>query len=197
MNVPNWKEYDTWNEIKFFCENNKFTVGGFVYCGIKMTMSKNHEQITFVINNINHDIISIINDLPTNITELLICVDSALANQYLEKNLTNLPFGLKKIIIFYKNSNLPNMRNDESQANFNILFGVKIPFDCNFIVRYGAVDYQVNYIDYDKEIELKGHGNIFRIKYINESNLLLTGNPQLTFFKIAYRPHTNFSITSL
>lgn len=213
MNSSNWKKCNTWNEIKFSCENDNFIVSEFVYCKIKITIIKKHNQVSFVINNINNRVVQIINDLPENISSLVIYLDIMTDFTYLETHLTNLPFGLNELKFIYYNSQYnsvpnninvqhhnilykknPTMKDIEKEGKFNILFCVKIPFDCKFIVRYENIDYKVNSSNNDNELELRTDENIIKILYTKKEQIYLTADPTMTFFKIPYRQYTTWSV---
>ena len=222
MNAPNWKECNSWEEIKFFCENCDFTVCGFVYDGIKMVITKNYGKITLNIGDYtNSSLSSIINNLPENIDDLVVSIATSAETKFLEKIFINLPFTLKKIKFIYKGSKISEIKSMESDGKFNVLFGIKFPFSCDFIVNYDNVDYEAKYIDPENELELKKKKQIFKIKYTKPKpqnqngnanyfggggglmqlaaygaqDIYLTGNPQITFFKFTYRPN-NFSIVT-
>jgi len=221
MNAPSWKECNSWEEIKFLCENSVFTVCGFVYDAIKMVISKHYHKITLNIGDYTNSSVSqIINNLPENIDALVINITPTSETKYLENTFTNLPFSLKKIKFVYKQSKLSEIKNTEDCGKFNTLFGVKIPFNCGFVVSYANVDYDVKYIDYENELELGANNQVFKIKYVKPKppvqnghfagggglmqlaaygamDGFLTGNPQLTFFKVNYRQHSNFSMETI
>lgn len=217
MNAPNWKEYNSWEEIKFFCENCDFTVCGFVYAGIKMVITKNYGKITLNIGDYaNSNISSIINNLPENIDNLVVNITTTTETKFLEKIFINLPFTLKKIKFIYKGSKVSEIKTMESNGKFNVLFGIKFPFNCDFIINYDNVDYQTKYINPENELELKKKKQIFKIKYAKPQpknynpyylgggggliqlaaygaqNIYLTEKPQITFFKFTYTQQRNF-----
>ena len=219
MNAPNWKEYNSWEEIKFLCENSNFTVRGVVYNEIKMVINKRHGRITLNIGDCrNNDISLVMNNLPENIDNLVIGITAITENKYLEKIFTNLPFTLKKIIFVYKQSKLSEMKTMQANGKFNVLFGIKIPFNCNFVVNYDGLDYNVSYNQSEDVVEIKSSSNIFKIKYrkpklptqngnggamggglmqlvaYDAQDVYLTGNPQITFFRSVYRGYSNFSM---
>ena len=40
-------------------------------------------------------------------------------------------------------------------------------------------------------------GGLLQLVVYGEQDIYLTGNPEITFFKVVYRRHTNFSIESI
>lgn len=221
MNAPNWKEYNSWEEIKFMCENCDFTICGCVYDDIKMVITKNYGKITLNIGDYTKsNINSIMYNLPENIDNLVVTIAIVAETTFLEKIFINLPFTLKKIKFIYKGSKISEIKTMESNGKFNLLFGIKFPFNCDFIVNYDNIDYQAKYIDPEKELVLNKKRNIFKIKYTKpkpqnenfygggggggliqlaaygaQQNLLCT-NPQITFFKYVNKKHINLDIVT-
>jgi len=71
-----YKECNLWDEIKNCCENQNIEIKGFIYKNMKFIVIKKNTQIGFVISQINDkEIIKILNDLPYNITKLIIFLD--------------------------------------------------------------------------------------------------------------------------
>ena len=194
MNAPKWKNFTTWKEIKSYCENENFTVHGFTYNNTKMVISKNKNNFVLTIGNYDdYSIKTIINDLPLNIDNLIININKTTETKYLENIFTNLPFNLKKLSFDYKNSYLEEIDKDEASGKFNLLFGIKIPFGCKFMIRYENIDYNIEYIN-DKELEITGDAVIKRLKKVIKNDVFLNENSKLTFYKLKYRTYTNFSM---
>ena len=196
MNAPKWKEYGSWDEIKFLCENSDLTICGFVYNRIKMIISKHNEKITLNIDYTDNTAELIINNLPENVDNLIMTIRGTVETHKLEKIFKNLPFNLKELKFIYKESKISEISVAQSNCKFNMLFNIKIPFNCDFIVNYDDADYEVKYIDYENELELKSLEKTFIIKYQNIGSYL-TGNPQITFYKFKYQRHTNFSVENV
>lgn len=126
---------------------------------------------------------SIINNIPENVDNLIMTIRGTVETRKLEKIFKNLPFNLKQLKFIYKESKLSEISVAQSNCKFNMLFNIKIPFNCEFIVNYDDKDFEVKYIDYENELELRSLEKTFVIKYQNEG-LYLTGNPQITFFRV-------------
>lgn len=167
MNICTLKKYNTWDEIKIFCENCKFTNQYFVYNENKIVLSKNNNLVTLHIDKYTQESIeSIINDLPTNIDNLLINITDTTQTFFLEKIFINLPITLKIIKFYYKQGKLSEMKTMESNGIFNVLFGIKIPFNCKILIEYDEIEYHVKYNIHDTELELVSNNELYKIQYI-------------------------------
>jgi hypothetical protein len=177
MRTPSWKDYNSWIEIKSFCEANDFTVDDFTVYDFSFYDCAHDKIITKVYKHFNEltlqiyirsglDISSIMNNLPTNIDNLYINISQYTEIKYLENKFTNLPFSLKKIKFVYEYHKFPEIKTVESEGRFNLLFGIKIPFNCEIVVNYKNMDYIVKYIESGSgsELELRTDKQIFKIK---------------------------------
>lgn len=116
----------------------------------------------------------IMNNLPSNISNLVIDIDKKTHTPDLEGLFTNLPFNLKKIKFKYKFS-LFDIDKDATHGIFNLVFGIKVPFGCKIIIVYGGKNYTVKYIS-NKQLQIvkkvKAETNFFyeikKINYIEE-----------------------------
>lgn len=200
MSIVKYKynKYNSWNEIKHYCENYDFSICHFVYDGTNITINKSDDEITLRIDYYTEQsIVSIVNNLPENITILTISISDTTKTKLLEKILTNLPFGLKLVKFDYMENKLFKVKNIESDGKFNVLFGIKIPFNCRVVVNYENTIYDVKYNDFyngkdnqhELKLELRSKEQTFIIKYVDNSyipmNFLYNFNPGLALPLIA------------
>jgi len=185
---------NSWNEIKNYCENTDLTISHFIYNGSNITIGKFEDETTLTIDHYTEQSIhSIINDLPQNITALAINISDTTKTKFLEKIMTNLPFGLKLVRFNYIENKLSKEINIKSDVKFNVLFGIKIPLNCGIVVNYKNVDYDVIYNDFnsgnDDKLELWSNEQTFKIKYIEVSYVPLkfwfNSNPGLALPQVA------------
>lgn len=167
MNIYALKKYDSWDDIKFVCENCDFTNLHFIYNENNIILSKFNNEITLNIDKYTQNSIkSIINDLPNNIDNLLITISKIIQTIFLEKIFTNLPFNLKIIKFIYDQYKLAEVETMKSNGKFNVLFGIKIPFNCKVIINYDNLDYDIKYNDFDNELEFGTEEQKYKIQYI-------------------------------
>jgi hypothetical protein len=167
MDLIKYTKNDSWGEIKFVCENCDFTNLHFVYNENNIILSKFNNEITLNIDKYTQNSIkSIINDLPNNIDNLLITISKTIQTIFLEKIFTNLPFNLKIIKFIYDQYKLAEVKTMESNGKFNVLFGIKISFNCKVMINYDNLDYDIKYNDFANELEFGTDEQQYKIQYI-------------------------------
>ena len=137
----------------------EFTVDGY---DIKVTRIANYIELYIHSAHSQSNIKNFLNNLPTSIDCLYI--DCLYINypirtpNTLDNSFSNLPFGLKKIEIKYRNYN--QLLNDgeikemEKDGNFNCLFGAKIPFGCEMIINIVVNNKEIKYkVIYENNLE--------------------------------------------
>lgn len=76
INKDIFVHYDSWNEIKIYCENFDNEIKNFKYKNMDFIILKNNNDMNFTIKNINKiEILKVLNDLPNNIDNLIINLD--------------------------------------------------------------------------------------------------------------------------
>lgn len=170
-NFFDWNETEIicdWDEIIFICENNKVTRKKFLYFGMKITLTNINDVKTLIINEIQEDRVDFFNNLPQNIDGIVIYIHETFNTRYLMNMFTNLPSNLKLIKFVYSNSKISELKNMELRGKFNILFNIKLPFNCNFIVNYENEDYKANYLENNVSLELTLDSKIIIINFAFE-----------------------------
>lgn len=127
----------TYEEIKDFCENNKFLVYKFIYENTNVEILKNKKnEITVIIDNE----VDILRNLPLNTKILKIYIYNYFYNDFFD----NLPTNLNKIIFI----------NTYVYVGYDYLLDIKkIPFGCVIYTMIDNIKYKVKNIN--NEILLK------------------------------------------
>ena len=119
-----YKECNLWNEIKNCCENQNIEIKRFIYKNMKFIVIKKNTQIGFVISQINvKEIIKLLNDLPYNITKLIIFLDGDIDGNPSYKLLGGIGGGLMQLIAYSCDSYIPY---DEFDYLTNVLTNLPI-----------------------------------------------------------------------
>jgi hypothetical protein len=158
MSIINYKsnENNLSEIIKYFFENSNFPNYKFTYDRIDIEIKNNNSEISLLIDYYENGNIEILmNNLPQNISELIINISKDTNTKNLENIFRNLPYCLKKIKFIYKESKLSEIKNLEQSGKFNLLFGIKIPFGCDLQINYENNDYNLFYNNLDNTIELQ------------------------------------------
>jgi hypothetical protein len=141
-----------------------------------------------------------LNNLPQILNKLYIKINQKkVFNHDYQTEITNLPVCLQKIVLIYEdcynfnennfnennfNENNSNYHNLDNCGEFNILFCIRLPFDCELIAKINNIEYNVKKSFFYGELELISKKSDIKIK-IKKS--YMTGNPKITFFKIVYK----------
>lgn len=160
---------NSWNEIKTYCEFGNFMYNHFLCVDIRVLLTNIDNYITFKLEYITCKNSYIIKDLPINIDNLIICIPYNMS--FLEKQFTNLPSNLKILkFIFINESTMIDKRKYESNDDFNVLFDIKVPQNCDFTINYQDDDYTVSQLG-PSELELKSKSNkkSYIIKYCEKN----------------------------
>lgn len=168
------------NEIS---NNQDFTNINLNYKGNKINLNKDNDNLILKINIYNKtDICKLMNNLPVNIDELVIKLDSSLFAGYLyflEKSFSNLPFSLNKIQFIYPYTYKQYL--SKKCTYYNILFDIKKPFNCKIFVYFGDLYNYIKNCCYDiiiinnSTIELKNNDEIHTINYVEEEQFCHRG----------------------
>jgi hypothetical protein len=168
-----YKKFNSWEEIKSLCEENKFK-----NCKLHdQTLLHFYKDTNNFIHFIKYDQnnIRMLNELPNNLDELNMDIFEGTDTKILANKFTNLPACLKQIKFFYKKhihpesmeEKLSDIKTFEKNGMFNLLFGIKLPFDCKVTVVYADTSYNVKYSDKLDELELEVIDNTKKINYTN------------------------------
>jgi len=134
--------------IKFFDEIDVNKIDSMNCCfkcenDINIILLKKSGLVECIIKNFNDNNLQILNNLP-NFINTLSLENSLIFNDNFYNSLKNLPITLNKINIIYGVS-LNKVEYYESLGYFNILFELKVPFDCKVEVITDTKTYRVIY----------------------------------------------------
>jgi hypothetical protein len=204
LNIENYNELILL--LNYICDKRDFTKITLKYGGNKINLAKDNKNITLKIDIYNcTDIHKLMNNLPINIDELVIKLESSIffdKFDNLEKSFLNLPFTLNKIQFIYPS--IYKQYLSKKYKCFNIFFNIKIPLNCKIFVYFGDFDNYVENCCYNitiintSMIELKNKNEIYTINYVLENeqkgggglmqlvaygtqDVYLTSNPQIHF----------------
>ncbi len=129
----------------------------------------------------------ILNNLPHKLNAICVNmyrIDSDVAKS-LEGKLTNLPPTLEQIYIFYSSQECSKdqIKYIENNNGFNLLFDIKIPLNCDLIIKFGKCNYKIKYIDKNKII-LECKTEMQEIFYKNNNIIISPRQPN--FFGFNY-----------
>jgi hypothetical protein len=122
----------------------------------KYTYYNDNNILTLQIKKIGNDVKQIINNFDKEIEVLTIFINYNKELNLLCDNITNLPNTIKKISFVYC-SNFVNIVNYINNGTFNILFNIKLPFNCVVELLFNeiiyTVEYNINYIKIKNNFE--------------------------------------------
>ena len=181
---------NSWEEIKFLCVNSNLPFLQFTSEEISVCITKLNKITLSIIYFTQGNIKLIMNDLPEDIDNLTINIQRATTITDLENIFTNLPFNLKKIKFIYKECKVCEIKNMNSDGKFNLLFRLKIPFNCQVGIIFENENYNVKYNDNIDEIELE-----IKKKLKNNISLKIKYVPMKTFAPLKFLCSTNPGLT--
>ena len=159
-------KYDSYNDIKNKCENYDLSISDFIYEDNVYSLKNINNMMTMTLEIENKNTISILNNLPSNLDNLIIymCGRKEKNNftrggggggmmqlvlfgggssfiedyTYFGNTLQNLPNSLKNINFYYSDHN----DNYKIKDVFKFLFNIKIPFNCEINLHINNDEYK-------------------------------------------------------
>ena len=113
--------------------------------------------------------------------------------KYLEKTFSNLPPSLEQLYLLYDTHDYDEHKIMTVTKNysFNLLFAIKIPLNCDLVVKFGRRSYKINYVDKNK-IELKYKTMVHTIFYKEHTIPVLTPLQNNYDFEYGYIQRYNY-----
>jgi len=141
------------------------------YKNTNIKLIKKNNYTAICLDNLNLDSSEILQNLPKS---NFLCINMHRVIDDIAKSLkgkmSNLPFSLEKVYLLYdifENEYIDDKINSIVRRDgFNLLYNIKIPLNCDIIVKFGKNNYKITHID-ENTFTLKGSSHtIFNLTNI-------------------------------